>query len=97
MGCEPGNNCAGWWCVPERRAYQQVWVEYWSGVRGFEALPKHQFMNESNNINSLADHYIWSTIKTLPATLPEPSSMDRGSRTGVTVAVSASDLDNYKI
>ena len=49
-------------------------------------------MTESTNINSLADHHIWSTIKTLPATLPEPSSMDRGPRTGVTGAVSASDL-----
>ena len=65
----------------------------WSGVRGFEALPKHQFMTESTNINSLADHYIWSTIKTLPATLPKPSSMDRGPRTGVTEAVSQLDLD----
>ena len=64
----------------------------WSGVRGFEALPKHQFMIESTNINSLADHYIWSTIKTLPATLPEPSSMDRGPRTRVTGTVSLSDL-----
>ena len=36
---------------------------------------------------------MWSTIKTLPATLPEPSFMDRGPRTGVTGAVSASDLD----
>jgi len=50
----------------------------WSGVRGFEALPKHQFMNESTNINSLADNYIWSTIKTLPATLLEPRSVVRG-------------------
>ena len=33
---------------------------------------------------------MWSTIKTLPATLPEPSSMDRGPRTGVTGAVSPS-------
>ena len=36
---------------------------------------------------------MWSTIKTLPATLPEPSSMDRRLRTGVTGAVSLSDLD----
>ena len=35
---------------------------------------------------------MWSTIKTLPATLPEPSFMDRGPRTGVTGAVSPSDL-----
>ena len=39
---------------------------------------------------------MWSTIKTLPATLPEPSSMDRGPRTGVTGAVSASGLDSIK-
>ena len=50
-------------------------------------------VTESININSLADHHIWSTIKTLPATLPEPSSMDRGPRTGVTGAVCQSDLD----
>jgi hypothetical protein len=30
-------------------------------------------VTESININSLAYHHIWSTIKTLPATLPEPS------------------------
>ena len=36
---------------------------------------------------------MWSTIKTLPATLPEPSFMDRGPRTGVTGAVFASDLE----
>ncbi len=53
-------------------------------------------MTESTNINSLADHHIWSTIKTLPATLPEPSSMDRGPRTGVNGAVSLSDLDSIK-
>ena len=35
-------------------------------------------MTEFTNINSLADHHIWSTIKTLPATLPEPSSVVRG-------------------
>ena len=49
-------------------------------------------MTQSNNINSLADHHIWSTIKTLPATLPEPSSMDRGPRNRVSGAVSSSDL-----
>ena len=59
----------------------------------FDAYPQRQFVTESININSLADHLIWSTIKTLPATLPEPSSMDRGPRTGVTGAVSASGLD----
>ena len=59
----------------------------------FEALAKHQFVNESLNINSLVEHHIWSTIKTLLATLPEPSSMDRGPRTGVTEGVSSSDLE----
>ncbi len=58
-----------------------------------EAHPTCQFVTESININSLVDHYIWSTIKTLPATLPESNSMDRGPRTGVTGAISASDLD----
>jgi hypothetical protein len=37
----------------------------------FDAYPKRQFVTESININSLAYHHIWSTIKTLPATLPE--------------------------
>ena len=59
----------------------------------FDAYPQRQFVTESININSLADHHIWSTIKTLPATLPEPSSMDRGPRTGVTGAASLSGLD----
>ena len=44
----------------------------------FDAYPQRQFVTESININSLADHHIWSTIKTLPATLPEPSSVVRG-------------------
>ncbi len=58
-----------------------------------EAHPTCQFVTESININSLVDHYIWSTIKTLPATLPESNYMDLGPRTGVTGAISASDLD----
>ena len=52
----------------------------WSGVRGFDAYPQRQPVTESININSLTDHHIWSTIKTLPATLPEPSSVVRGPR-----------------
>ena len=48
----------------------------------FDAYPERQFVTEFLNINSLANHHIWSTIKTLPATLPEPSSMDRGSGIG---------------
>ena len=67
-----------------------------AGEEGFEAYTQRQFVTESNNINGLADHHIWSTIKNLPATLPEPSSMNRGPRTGVTGAVSLSDLDSIK-
>ena len=52
----------------------------------FDAYPQRQFVTESSYNNSLAYHHIWSTIKTLPATLPEPCSMDRGPRTGVTWA-----------
>jgi hypothetical protein len=59
----------------------------------FDAYLKRQFVTESININSLADHHIWSTIKTLPATLPEPSFKVRVSSAGVTEAVSQSDLD----
>ena len=44
----------------------------------FDAYPQRQFVTESININSLTDHHIWSTIKTLPATLPEPRSVVRG-------------------
>ena len=65
----------------------------WCPGAEFDAYPQRQFVTESININSLADHHIWSTIKTLPATLPEPSSMDRGPRTGVTGAICHSDLD----
>ena len=57
-------------------------------------------MTESIYNNSLADHHLWSTIKTLPATLPEPRFAVRGPRslgretlTGVTVDVSESGLD----
>ena len=56
----------------------------WCPGAEFDAYTKRQFVTESTNINSLADHHIWSTIKTLPATLPEPSSRDRGPRTRVT-------------
>ena len=58
-----------------------------------DAYPKRQLAAEYIYINSLVDHHIWSIIKILPATLSEPSSMDRGPRTGATEAVSHSDLD----
>ena len=65
----------------------------WCPGAEFDAYPQRQFVTESININSLADHHIWSTIKTLPATLPEPSFKVRVWSAGVTGAVSASGLD----
>ena len=59
----------------------------------FDTYLKRQFVTEFININRLADHHIWSTIKTLPAILPEHSSMDREPRTGVTEGVSRSALE----
>ena len=47
----------------------------------FDAYTQRQFVTEFININSLADHHIWSATKTLPATLLELSSMERGPRT----------------
>ena len=65
----------------------------WCPGAEFDAYTKRQFVTESININSLADHHIWSTIKTLPATLPEPRFKDGISSAGVTGAVCQSDLD----
>ena len=55
-------------------------LELGNGALGkkFDAYPQRQSVTESIYINSLADHHIWSTIKTLPATLPEPRSVVRG-------------------
>ena len=63
-------------------------LRFGAGEEGFEAYTQRQFVTESNNINSLEDHHIWSTINTLRATLPEFCSMDGGPLTGVTGAVS---------
>ena len=43
-------------------------MKKWCPGAEFDAYPQRQFVTESININSLADHHIWSTIKTLPAT-----------------------------
>ena len=59
----------------------------------FDAYPERQFVTAFLNINSSANHHILSNIKTLPATLPEPSSKVRGWSAGVTGAVSALDLE----
>jgi hypothetical protein len=49
-------------------------LEIGAGDEGFEAYTQHHFKTVSSNINILACSAYWSTIKTLPATLPEPSS-----------------------
>ena len=49
----------------------------WSGVWGFDAYTQRQFVTESSYNNRLVYHHISSTIKTLPATLPEPRTMVR--------------------
>ena len=64
-----------------------------AGEGRFDASHKRHPVTETSYINRLANRPYRSTVKTLPATLPEPSSMDRGPRTGVTGAVSLSDLD----
>ena len=77
-----------------RKQPVEPWIlEFGASEKGFEAYTQRHFVTESSNINSLAYHHIWSTMKTLPATLPEPSFKDRGPQTGVTGAVCHSDLD----
>ena len=53
-----------------------------NGARGlrFDASCKHHPVTESSYINSLANRPYRSTIKTLPATLPEPWTRVRGPR-----------------
>ena len=51
-----------------------VLLEIGAGDEGFEAYTQHHFKTVSCNINILAGPAYWSTIKTLPATLPEPNS-----------------------
>ena len=63
------------------------------GEEGFEAYTQRQFVTKSTNIHSLADHHMWLTTKTLPATLPEPSFKVRVVSFGVAGAVYQSDLD----
>ena len=58
-------------------------LKKWCPGAGFEAHLKHHFKTVSSNINILAGPAYWSTIKTLPATLPEPSSEGHGPRTKV--------------
>ena len=47
---------------------------------GFDAYPWRHPVTESSYINKLADHPYRSTVKTLPATLPEPWTTVRGPR-----------------
>ena len=50
----------------------------WLPGTGFDAYPWRQPVTESSHINSLANHPYRSTVKTLPATLPEPWAVVRG-------------------
>ena len=52
--------------------------EKWCPGAEFDALRERQFVTESIYFNSLPVLHIWSTIKTLPATLPEPRPGVRG-------------------
>ena len=49
-----------------------------AGEGRFDASYKHQPATESSYINSLAKHTCRSTVKTLPATLPEPWTTVQG-------------------
>ena len=60
----------------------------WLPGTGFDAYPWRQPVTESSHINSLANHPYRSTVKTLPATLPEPWAVVRGQ----CLAVKASRL-----
>jgi len=55
--------------------------EIGAGNEVFEAYTQHHFKTVSSNINILAGPAYWSTIKTLPATLPEPSFENQVPRT----------------
>ena len=55
-----------------------LWRKTGAGEGRFDASHKHQQVTESSYINSLANRPYRSTIKTLPATLPEPWTTVRG-------------------
>ena len=65
-----------------RNALFSAGVRMENGALGkkFDAYPQRHPVTESSYNNSLADRHIWSTIKTSPATLPEPRSEARGPR-----------------
>ena len=69
-------------------------LRFGAACERFDAYSMRHSVTESSYINSLAYHPIRSTIKTLPATLPEPSFEEPGPsatplepRFGVTDAV----------
>ena len=63
-------------------------LENGAGEGRFDASHKHHPVTESSYINSLANRPYRSTVKTLPATLPEPWAVVRGQ----CLAVKASRL-----
>ena len=55
-------------------------VDYGAPGRMFDASLERLSVTETSYNNSLAERVPRSTIQTLPATLPEPRSKARGSR-----------------
>ena len=65
-----------------RNAMRSAGIDARNGALGkrFDAYPWRHLVTESSYINSLASRPYRSTVKTLPATLPEPWTMVRGPR-----------------
>ena len=66
--------------VTRTSAHVPFGLETGAGEGRFDASHKHQPLTESIYINSLAIRPYRSTVKTLPATLPEPWTTVRGPR-----------------
>ena len=68
-----------------RNAMRSAGIDARSGApeRRFDAYPWRHPVTESSYINSLANRPYRSTVKTLPATLPEPWAVIRGQRLSV--------------
>ena len=66
-----------------QRALWQVKHGKWCPGAEFDASYKRQLVTESSYINSLAIRTYRSTVKTLPATLPEPWAAIRGQSSKV--------------
>jgi hypothetical protein len=63
----------------------------------FDAYSMRQSVTESSYINSLANLAYRSTIKTLPATLPEPTARYPGPRSERAMAGFMAEMDQVTI